>query len=184
MNRKLPSIARPVDDRKAGHNPVLKSVLIYENFAAGVRARRFFESLASESEKTLEEQMWDFDALGIREVRNAAASAARKADVVAVSVSAQQELPGTVRAWFDMWLWLLEGEKPALVALFDSHATQNLVCIRDYLNWIARRAGIEFFVAHRQVPLSPVVRLMEEGIWPKSAEQAVLSCLKVKAAGS
>ena len=87
--------------------------------------------------------MWDFDALGIREVRNAAASAARKADVIAVSVSAQQELPGTVRAWFDMWLWLLEDENPALVALFDSHATPKLVSIRDYLSCIAQRAGIE-----------------------------------------
>ena len=112
-------------------------------FAAGVRARRFFERLACESEKRLEEQMCDFDALGIREVRNAAASAARKADVIAVSVSAQQELPGTVRAWFDMWLWLLEDENPALVALFDSHATPKLVSIRDYLSCIAQRAGIE-----------------------------------------
>jgi len=47
----------------------------------------------------------------IRELRNTVASVARKADVVAVSVSAQQELPGTIRAWFDMWLWLLEDEE-------------------------------------------------------------------------
>ena len=69
--------------------------------------------------------------------------------MVAVSVSAQLELLGTVRAWFDMWLWLLEEENPALVALFDSSRGPNIVSIHDYLNRVARRAGIEFFVAHR-----------------------------------
>ena len=98
MNREQLNIACPVKDRKAGHNPVFKAVLIYENFAAGVHARRFFEALARASDKALEEQMWNFEVLGIREARNAAASAARKADVVAVSVSGQLELPGMVQA--------------------------------------------------------------------------------------
>jgi len=101
--------------RAAGEaNPALKAVLIYENVAAGVRARGFLQKLAYASNRTLEEQMWNFDALGIREVRNTAASAACKADVVAVSVSAKLKLPGTVRAWLDIWLWLLEEENPAL----------------------------------------------------------------------
>ena len=80
MNREQPNIACPVKDRKAGHHPVFKAVLIYENFAAGVHARRFFEALARSSDKALEEQMWNFEVLGIREARNAAASAARKAE--------------------------------------------------------------------------------------------------------
>jgi hypothetical protein len=96
MNSELRNVARSMKGRNAGRNPGLKGVLIYKNFGAGVRARRFFESLARDREKSLEEQIWKFDALGIREVRNAAASVARKADVVAVSVSAQQELPGTI----------------------------------------------------------------------------------------
>jgi hypothetical protein len=94
----------------------------------------FFEKLASALGRMLEEEMWNFDALAMREMRNAAASAARKADVVAVSVSAQLELPSMVRAWFDMWLWILEEENPALVALFDSSRESNFVPIHDYLN--------------------------------------------------
>jgi hypothetical protein len=116
LRRKAPSVKQPGDRR----DPLLKAVLIYETFAAGERARGFFEKLTSASGRTLEEQMWSFDALRIRESRNAAASAARKADVVAVSVSVGRELAGTIRAWLDMWLWLLDGEQPALVALFDS----------------------------------------------------------------
>ena len=86
-------------------------------------------------------------------MRNAAASVARKADVVAVSVSAPQELPGAIRAWFDMWLWLLEDENPALVALFNSPATPNLVSKNDRLNksqfWEPQNC--RKFFAHRRL---------------------------------
>lgn len=76
----------------------LKAVLIYENFEAGLLARWFSERLVCASDIALKEQMWNFDVLGIREVRNAAASAARKADVVILSVSGRAELPVTIRA--------------------------------------------------------------------------------------
>jgi len=180
MNPELRSISQAAVNRKDRTNPVLKAVLIYPNFAAGERARGFFENLASAWDRILEEEMWNFDALGIRELRNAAASAARYADVVAVSALGLRELPSAVRAWFDLWLWLLEEENPALVALFDSSRASNILPIRDYLSCIARRAGIEFLAACREVASSPAVRLIEEGIWPKSAEQALLSYLKTK----
>jgi hypothetical protein len=180
MNRNSRNTARSVNDGEAGQDPVFKAVLIYENLAAGARARWFLERLARASSKTLEEQMWNFDVLGIREARNGAASAARKADVVAVSVSGQLELPGAVRAWLDMWLWLLEDEDPALVALFDSSARPIVTSICAYLSCMAQRAGIEFFSAHRQVSLFPVVRPKEEAIWPESVERALLSSLKIQ----
>jgi hypothetical protein len=138
MNRNSRKVARSVNDAEAGHNPVFKAALIYENVAAGAHARCFLERLARACDKMLEEQMWNFDVLGIREVRNGA-SAARKADVIAVSVSGQLELPGAVRAWLDMWLWLLEDQNPALLALFDSFATPNVASICAYLNRIAQR---------------------------------------------
>jgi len=66
MNRNSRDTARSVNDGEAGHDPVFKAVLIYENVAAGVRARWFLERLVRASGKTLEEQMWNFDVLGIR----------------------------------------------------------------------------------------------------------------------
>ena len=57
MNRQLPGISRALRDRKDGANPVLKVALIYRNFAAGVRARGFFEKLASALDTMLEEEM-------------------------------------------------------------------------------------------------------------------------------
>jgi len=104
MNRNSRNIARSVSEGEAGHSPVFKAVLIYENVVAGAHARWFLQRLARASDKTLDERMWNFDVLAIREARNDAASAARKANVVVVSVSGQLELPGAVRAWFDMWL--------------------------------------------------------------------------------
>jgi hypothetical protein len=128
--------------------PVFKTVLIYENFAAGVRAQRFCERLARALDSTLEEQMWNFDVLGIREVRNGAAGAARSADAVILSVSGRTELPGTIRAWLDMWLGLLEKENPVLIALFESSGPRNIASIHAYLSGIARHAGIDFFPHH------------------------------------
>ena len=172
-------MARSANEGEAEHNPVFKAVLIYGNVAAGARARWFLERLARASGKTLEEQMWNFGVLGIRKVRNEAASAARKADVVAVSPSSQREFSGAVRAWFEMWLWLLEDEKPALLALLDSTESPSVAAVCAYLRCIAQRAGNEFFSAHRKISLFPVVRPKEEAIWPESVERDLLSRLKV-----
>jgi hypothetical protein len=125
--------------------PVFKAVLIYENFAPGLRARWFCERLGRTLEGALEEKMWNFEVLAIRELRNAAASAARNADLLIVSVSSHTELPSTIRAWLDMWVWLLDKNKPALVALFDSSALRNVASIRGYLSAVAQRGGIDFF---------------------------------------
>jgi hypothetical protein len=125
--------------------PVFKAVLIYEDVAAGVRARWFCQKLVSTLDSRLEEQMWNFDVLGIREIRNLAASTARKADVVIVSVSGNTELPDTIRDWLDMWLWILEEERPALIALFNSSASQEIASVSAYLQQLAKRNGIDFF---------------------------------------
>ena len=180
MNRRPRTIARSVKRRKDRSRRLLKAVLIYETFAAGERARGFFEKLACSSGRTLEEQTWSFDGLRIREARNAAASAARKADIVAVCASARLELPGTIRAWLDMWVWLLDGEEPAFMALFDSPTAPQIASVRDYLSCLARRAELEFFVAYREITSSPAVRLIGDDLWPKAAEQAVLLWLKKK----
>ena len=180
MNRQNSSPARWAKNQEAEDDRALNTVLIYENFAVGVRAQPFFETLAGGLSRTLKEQMWDFGVLGIRQVRNVAASAARRADAVAVAVSGQRDLPGTIRAWLDMWLWLLEDEKPPLVALFDSPSAPEFPRIHTHLSCVVARAGIEFFSAQRQVSLVPAVGVVgshADGIWPTSVEQALLAKL-------
>jgi hypothetical protein len=53
----------------------------------------------------------------IREIRNSSASAARRGDIVIVSVSGYTTSPGTVLVWLDIRLSLLTEKKPALVGL-------------------------------------------------------------------
>ena len=133
---------------------VLRTVLIYEDIAVGVRARWFCERLAHALDCTLEEKMWNFDLLGVREVRMASAIAGRKADILIVSVSGRKELPGTIRVWLDMWLLLLRKKRPALVGLFNSSPQQKIASVHAYLSTVSERGGIDFF-PHE---MSPQVR--------------------------
>jgi hypothetical protein len=178
MHREEPNIACPVKDRKAGHNAIFEAVLIYENFAAGLRARRFFEALARASDKALKEQMWNFEVLGIREARNAAASAARKADVVAVSVSGQLELPGTVQGVVRYVALATRRRKSRAhsIVRFIRHGKYRVHSRLFELRCPTRQD--RFFLAHKQVSLFPAVPSKEEGTWTKSVEQALLSWLK------
>jgi hypothetical protein len=125
---------------------LVKAVLIYEDFEAGVRGRWFCQRLPHALGCRLKEEMWNFDVLGIREVRNAAAGSVRRAHIVIVSVSGRRDLPKTILIWFEMWLWLLRNKKkPALVALFPSIPSHKSASTRSYLRSLAERRGIDFF---------------------------------------
>jgi hypothetical protein len=134
-----PELGEGIDKR------ILRTVVIYEGIAAGMRARWFCERLAHALDCTLEEKMWNFDVLGIREVRMASAIAGRKGDILIVSVSGDTELPGTIRVWLDMWLLLLSKKKPALVGLFNSTPQQKIESVHSYLSTVAERGGMGFF---------------------------------------
>jgi hypothetical protein len=125
--------------------PILKAVLVYEDFTAGVHARWFCEKFVRLLDVKLEETNWSFDALRIRDIMKGAAGAARKADLVMLSVSGRNELPATIETWLDMWLWLLDSEDPAFVALFDASGSRYTCSIRAYLGSVAHEAGIDFF---------------------------------------
>ena len=137
--RKKPELVEGIDRR------VLRTVLIYEDIAVGMRGRWFSERLAGALDCTLDEKMWNFDVLGIREVRNASAIAGRKTDILIVSVSGHKELPGTIRAWLDLWLLPLRRKKPVLVGLFNSSPRQRVASVHSYLSSVAERGGINFF---------------------------------------
>jgi hypothetical protein len=137
---------------ESGHQPVLKAVLIYEDIAAGARARWFCQKLARALDCALEERMWNFHVLGIREIRNTSAMAARSADIVVVSVSGHTELPGTIRVWLEMWLLLLRKKKPALVGLFNLSSRQRSAPVSACLSSVAERGGIDFFPHQMSAP--------------------------------
>jgi hypothetical protein len=135
---------------------ILKTLLIYEDVAAGVRARWFCKGLARTLDCRLEEQMWNFSVLGIREVRSLSLSGARKADILVVSISREMELPCTIRTWLEMWLSLLKKKKPALVGLFASSSQQRIASIHAHLSGVARTLQHRIFSTRDSRPIAAV----------------------------
>ena len=124
----------------------LRTVLIYQNLDAGLLAKCFCNSLERDLGVIcqLNDRVWRFDVLAIPEVRNAAASAAAKADLVIISNADCTELPGKVEEWLEMWMWLIDQTNPALLALFGSPRNESEP-VRKKLQRITHNNGIDFF---------------------------------------
>jgi hypothetical protein len=120
--------------------------IIYESIEAGKRAKRLSDQLIAQAapEGAFELNLWNFGVLGIPEVRNAAASAAAVADMVILSMSGTAPLPAQTVAWVEMWTWLIDGRKPAVVALFAAR-TSRCAAIQTYLRQSALSKNLDFF---------------------------------------
>lgn len=133
--------------------PTFKCVVIYEDFAAGERGQRFYEKLAAamDGDCISTHNLWSFPVLAIAEMRNSAASAAAAADIVIFAVSGRDELPAAVKEWIEMWAWLIEDTRPALVALFESPNGES-GSIRGYLRSVTARKHLAFFPDSASLP--------------------------------
>ena len=68
-------------------NVVFKIVIAYENFAAGIRAKKMLERLTSELQPDFQinSDVWKFEMLGHRRLREQATTEASEADMIVVS---------------------------------------------------------------------------------------------------
>jgi len=130
--------------------------MIYENFTAGTRGWLFMERLAGALDCGLEQQMWSFGVLGLREIRRRSSSAARRSDILVVSVSTNRELPGAVRVWLEMVLSLLRKRNPALVGLFAPDPKRKLASINTFLSDFSVNYGINYFPHQMQNGFSTI----------------------------
>jgi CheY-like chemotaxis protein len=129
-------------------NRILRAVVICEDAATGQRADEFCDGFAETIGEgcQIKKNKWDFDRLYIPEIRNLAASAAADADIVFFSVSGKKDLPVEIRAWVEMWSWLIDNNKPILAAIFgESPETTHVPVIRSYLRTIAAAKRIDYF---------------------------------------
>ena len=133
--------------------PTFKCVVIYEDFAAGERGQRFYEKLvaAMDGDCISTHNLWSFPVLAIAEMRNIAASAAAAADIVIFAVSGRDELPAAVKEWIEMWAWLIEDTRPALVALVESPNGES-GSIRGYLRSVTARKHLDYFPDSASLP--------------------------------
>lgn len=136
--------------------------IIYESTDAGKRAKLFSDRFIAETalDCTFELSLWNFGVLGIPEIRNTAANTAAMADVVILSMSGTVPLPAQAVEWIKMWTWLIDGHRPAVVALFAYHHREG-TAIRTYLRRSIVSKKLDFF---------PVVPRARE--WAKGAGAA------------
>ena len=124
--------------------------IVYESIEAGKRAKLFSDRFMAETALgcTCELNLWNFGVLGIPEVRNTAASTAATADLVVLSMGGTVPLPAQAVEWIEMWTWLIDRQRPAVVALFADPHRQSAV-IRAYLRRSTVSKKLDFF------PISP-----------------------------
>ena len=136
--------------RGAAAPPNLSVTILYECLNTGKQAKRFTDQLAAEladvesAHRALDLNLWSFGVLGLREVRNDSVGTAAAADLVVLSMSGKNPLPTQVEAWIEMWTWLIDSQKPAVVALFAA-ADPNGARTRAYLRRAAVGKGLKFF---------------------------------------
>ena len=141
-----------LDDR-----PQFNVTIIYEDGAAGKRAKHFYDrvirELVDECDFSLE--LWNFQVLAIPEIGNSAAKAAAQADFVILSMHRKAQLSAQTRDWIERWSGLIIDNKSALVALLDEPGIKRgtVASTLDYLRKVADRKGISFY-AHTTFGLS------------------------------
>ena len=126
--------------------PNFNLTIVYESMEEGKRAKRFCDRFIAEAaiERPFELNLWNFGVLGIPEIRNTAASTAAIADVVIFSMSGTVSLPAQAVEWIEMWIWLIDGRRPAVVALFAGPHRHG-AATRAYLRRSTSSKKLDFF---------------------------------------
>jgi hypothetical protein len=129
--------------------PKFNVVIIYQDSAAGKRAKHFYDQvireLADECDFSLE--LWNFQVLAIAEIANSAAQTAAKADFVILSMHGKAQLSVQTRDWIERWSGLISDNRSALVAMLDQPGLRRgtAASTLDYLRKVADRKGISFY---------------------------------------
>ena len=121
--------------------------MIYEDAATGAQAKEFCDRFIRtlDRECHLNSNIWSFPVLRIPEIRNIAASAAAAADIVIFAATGKQSLPRKIEDWVEMWAWLLDRARPALVSVIADPEAKCAGEIRSYLKKVAKGNGLAFF---------------------------------------
>ena len=135
--------------RDLGDRPEFNVAIIYEDGAAGKRAKHFYDrvirELVDECDFSLE--LWNFQLLAIPEIGNSAAKAAAQADFVILSMHRKAQLSTQTRDWIERWSGLITDNKSALVALLGQPGIRRgtIASTLGYLRKVADRKGISFY---------------------------------------
>lgn len=124
----------------------VSSVILYEDRAAGLRAKDFSDALAAQLEAENITEVWRCDLLDRSGIAISAGYQATRSDFVILSLRGDTNLSPATRCWLESWLQHAGGGSALLIALFDPATSLALqvestcACLRQ----IAIEAGINF----------------------------------------
>lgn len=127
---------------------------VHEDFATGARVDDFCETLARCLGVGCEvsKELWPLTELRTPKLRAIAAGEAATADMVVISVHHSEALPGEVKSWIDLWLRQKSNRATVLSALFDPLHLGSSSSIQAFLQGVAQKGKMEFFVRCEEKP--------------------------------
>ncbi len=152
-------------------------LLVYEDFAAGLRARQALDhwSRQLELEADLHIDLWRFDLLRDPDCRAQAAKEAAAADIILFAAHGQSELTAEVKAWLQQWLDWKAQQPTALIVSLDARVREwpggNPVL--NQVAGLVRNAGVDLF-AHYGASANPGREITFESIGQRAHTTSVL----------
>jgi hypothetical protein len=133
----------------AAEDLAIKVVIVYEDFASGIRAKHFAERLAEslDSHCSLTEAMWRSELLETPAFAEHAATGAADCDYLIVSLRGDRLLPLATRQWIEAQLKDAGERGVGLIILSDSYHGKWRVVegTRHYLRTVCLANGVAFF---------------------------------------
>ncbi len=133
-------------DKRLGRKVTLAAV--YEDFLTGTRVTEFSRGLAKDlnSRQELGRQMWLLNLLRLPQLRAIAAHEAASADLIVVCFHDAESFPVEIKDWAEAWLEEKKDRPIALLGLFDELCGRVPSALETYLENVARRGGMGFFL--------------------------------------
>ena len=147
--------------------PILEVLILYEDFATGLRAKCSLDLLLSQCrmETCFRTKIWKVDLLSEPLLREQAAIEAAGSDVILLSVHGRGNVPAAMLDWVSRLLHYKEDRPYAIGLMLDpdvaTPAAHNAV--RAHLQQVAAAAGVDFFCDFRAAPV-PMIESFRERI--------------------
>jgi hypothetical protein len=150
-------LTKPQPDVFPQDKEMFSALIAYEDTMTRDRALRICDRLVAKFWKDVEfdYSWWRFDFLRDREILDAAAHSAARADLILVSAHSSRELPSSVQGWIETWLPLRKSGGGVLGAMIGTREDQlrGLTPIHVYLREAAQRANMDFLSQMIDAPL-------------------------------
>jgi hypothetical protein len=141
----------------AEDEPALNITMVYEDPTAREWATEMWGRVTQMAgEENISVASWSIDSLARPEMFAEAVSSAARADVIVIAISATERLPIDLCVWIGAWVARRARRAGALVALIGLPQKPDLQAFsaRDFLQMVARRAGLDFFPRERVLPVA------------------------------